>query len=500
MGLWAVHIADGVLTLPWLVGGFALAGLVAAWGTYRLRDEDIPRVALLAAAFFVASLLHVRLGPTSVHLLLNGLVGVVLGRRAALAIPLGLFLQAAIFVHGGFTTLGVNACVMILPAILSGWLFSLLHRVRWLQVPALRTCLVGGGALAATLGLVLLITVIATNRWASLLTPDLGPALAVLRHPATLAVAGVVAVVVGWGESRLHAAPEFALGLLVGVAAVVATITLNAVVLLLGGHEDWHQVVVLVIVAHLPLIPVEGVILGFTVSFLSRVKPELLGLEGQAPAWQSPAPSANGSHHATPDGITAAPRGSMVTGPPALLLAVAGMLLSAAPAQAHRLKADYELLPGGKVRVECYFDITGDAPAGARVQVFQRGDELLTEGKADDEGIFVFPYAGPGPLRVVANAGAGHRTECTIPADAFVAQGPPSDSTAPRTRRQTDISAKDVLLGVTFLLALAAFVLGVRNARRLRAVAGKLPVAGIDSAANRHVGQRPTDQVFADEP
>jgi hypothetical protein len=134
------------------------------------------------------------------------------------------------------------------------------------------------------------------------------------------------------------------------------------------------------------------------------------------------------------------------------------------------------------------------------VQVFNHGDELLTEGKADDEGVFVFAYAGPGPLRVVANAGAGHRTECTIPADAFAAQGPASDCPAPRPRRQPDVSAKDVLLGVTFLLALAGFVLGVRNARRLRAALGKPPVPDIDQAANRQVGQRPTDQVFADEP
>lgn len=35
----------------------------------------------MTAAFFVASLIHVPIGPTSVHLLLNGLLGVVVGRR-----------------------------------------------------------------------------------------------------------------------------------------------------------------------------------------------------------------------------------------------------------------------------------------------------------------------------------------------------------------------------------------------------------------------------------
>ncbi len=75
----AVHISDGVLTAPWLAGGFALTALLALVGSIRVRDEEIPRIALLTAAFFVASSLHVRVGPTTLHLLLNGLVGVILG-------------------------------------------------------------------------------------------------------------------------------------------------------------------------------------------------------------------------------------------------------------------------------------------------------------------------------------------------------------------------------------------------------------------------------------
>src|SRR2546423_747007 len=92
--LWAVHISDGLLQPAWLLGGGVLAGLLALLGAYRLREEEVPQLALLAAAFFVASQVHVRVGPSSAHLLLNGLVGVVLGRRAALAILVGLALQA----------------------------------------------------------------------------------------------------------------------------------------------------------------------------------------------------------------------------------------------------------------------------------------------------------------------------------------------------------------------------------------------------------------------
>src|SRR4051812_17370761 len=108
--LWAVHISDGMLSWPWLLAGFALAGALALLAAYRVRDEEIPRIALLSAAFFVASSIHVKLGPSSTHLLLNGLVGIVLGWRAPLAILLGVTLQAVLIPHGGLTTIGVNTC------------------------------------------------------------------------------------------------------------------------------------------------------------------------------------------------------------------------------------------------------------------------------------------------------------------------------------------------------------------------------------------------------
>ena len=78
------------------------------------------------------------------------------------------------------------------------------------------------------------------------------------------------------GERRLGHAPEFALGLLVGGVAVLATMALNCAVLLWGGQEDWHTLALLTFVAHLPVVVVESVVLGFTVGFLVRVKPEML--------------------------------------------------------------------------------------------------------------------------------------------------------------------------------------------------------------------------------
>ena len=81
------------------------------------------------AAFFVASSIHVPIGPVRGHLLLNGLLGVVLGRRAGLAILIGLVMQAALIGHGGYTTVGVTCCVMTLPALAARWGFVGLRRL-----------------------------------------------------------------------------------------------------------------------------------------------------------------------------------------------------------------------------------------------------------------------------------------------------------------------------------------------------------------------------------
>src|SRR5262245_53758005 len=103
--LFAVHISDGVLQTSWLAGGFVVAGFFVLLAAWHIRDEEIPRIALLTAALFVASSVHIKVGPSSWHLLFNGLVGVILGRRAGLAIPIGLALQYFLLMHGGFYTL-----------------------------------------------------------------------------------------------------------------------------------------------------------------------------------------------------------------------------------------------------------------------------------------------------------------------------------------------------------------------------------------------------------
>lgn len=118
------HMPDGILSAPVLIAGgtVALAGI--AWGLRRLDADDIPRTALVTAAFFVAALIHFPVGPTSVHLILNGLTGIMLGWTAFPAISIALLLQAVLFGFGGIVTLGVNITVMAVPAVLCGCLFQ----------------------------------------------------------------------------------------------------------------------------------------------------------------------------------------------------------------------------------------------------------------------------------------------------------------------------------------------------------------------------------------
>lgn len=118
-----MHIAEGILSAPVLAGGAVAAGAGVYAGLRALDDEAIPKTALLTAAFFVAGLVHVPLGVGSVHLVLNGLLGMILGWTAFPAILVALTLQTVLLRYGGLTTLGVNTVVMAVPAVVSYYLF-----------------------------------------------------------------------------------------------------------------------------------------------------------------------------------------------------------------------------------------------------------------------------------------------------------------------------------------------------------------------------------------
>ncbi len=119
-----MHISEGVLSGPVLAAGGAVAFAGTAIGLKKIDYDRIVNVAMLSAAFFVASLVHVNIGPSSAHLILNGIVGLILGWAAFPAIFVALLLQAVFFQYGGITALGVNTVIMALPAIIVYYVFS----------------------------------------------------------------------------------------------------------------------------------------------------------------------------------------------------------------------------------------------------------------------------------------------------------------------------------------------------------------------------------------
>jgi cobalt/nickel transport system permease protein len=112
-----MHISDGILSPAVLLTGASLTVAGTVYGLKKIKYEEIPRASILASAFYVASLIHIPMGVSSIHLILNGLLGIMLGWAAVPVIVVALFLQLVMFQHGGLTSLGVNAFNMAFPAV-----------------------------------------------------------------------------------------------------------------------------------------------------------------------------------------------------------------------------------------------------------------------------------------------------------------------------------------------------------------------------------------------
>lgn len=200
-----MHIAEGVLSPAVLAGGAVLALAGTALGLRKLEYDRLVAVGILSAAFFVASLIHVPVGLSSAHLVLNGLVGVLLGWAAFPSILVALLLQALLFQFGGITVLGVNVFTMGFAAVISWYVFRAICYL----------C------------------------------------------PGTKGV-------------RVAAFMGGALG--VALAAVLTALALAFT------DEGFWLAARLLLLAHLPVMLVEGLVTMFTVSFIMRVRPELLGM------------------------------------------------------------------------------------------------------------------------------------------------------------------------------------------------------------------------------
>lgn len=199
-----MHISEGILSAPVLVTGAGLTAMAVGYSLKKMEHKEVPKVAILSSVFFVASLIHVPLGPASIHLILNGLTGLLLGWSAFPAILVALALQGILFQFGGITTLGINTLNMALPAIICFYLFN--QGVR------------------------------SKNNF----------------------IAQILAF-------------------LCGFLAVLLSGIMVAVVLVFTG-EGFLQAAKLLLIAHFPVMILEGVLTTFCIGFLRKVKPEILSI------------------------------------------------------------------------------------------------------------------------------------------------------------------------------------------------------------------------------
>jgi len=144
-----MHIVEGALSNSVVIGGGILAVAGVAYGLMRMDLDRIPQAGVLSAAFFIASLIHVPIGFSSLHLILNGLIGLALGWTAFPALFIALLLQATFFGYGGPIVLGVNTLNIALPAVIV-WL--LLHK-KIISSPPKQAAIWGGVAGAISIAL-----------------------------------------------------------------------------------------------------------------------------------------------------------------------------------------------------------------------------------------------------------------------------------------------------------------------------------------------------------
>ncbi len=145
-----MHIVDGALSEPVLAGGALLALAGVAYGLKKMDYEHLPQVGVLSAAFFIASYIHLPIGFSSVHLILNGLIGLALGWAAFPALLVALILQAVFFGFGGFLVLGVNTFNIALPAVMVYFLCRHGIAASSPRVAAIWGAIGGAGAVAVT--------------------------------------------------------------------------------------------------------------------------------------------------------------------------------------------------------------------------------------------------------------------------------------------------------------------------------------------------------------
>jgi hypothetical protein len=176
-----------------------------------------------------------------------------------------------------------------------------------------------------------------------------------------------------------------------------------------------------------------------------------------------------------------------------VLLPLSFVLCPSSFAFAHKLNAGAVLLPAWQVQVEGWYE-TKEPASNAAVRVLDAAGKRIMEGTMDDRGIFIFSYENVQFLRIVINAGGGHRAEVNLEADqmrqhvlltsiACMQPAPllaapllvpvrlaeaPSPAPLPLVDRKGGGRAMNLVIGVAILAGIAAVAVQWKRMQQLR--------------------------------
>ena len=126
----AMHIAEGLLPLPWAALWFAVAAPFMVLGVRRLTElsrDDLsmkPLVGLMAAVVFIISCMPIPVptAGTCSHPCGTAIAAILLGPLISVVIAaVALLLQALFLAHGGLSTLGADVVSMGVVGSFAGW-------------------------------------------------------------------------------------------------------------------------------------------------------------------------------------------------------------------------------------------------------------------------------------------------------------------------------------------------------------------------------------------
>ena len=252
-----LHLPDGVLPL-WLIAcGWLAAALLMALALRAVRRSDrvqlVPRVGVMAA--LVLAVMSTEIVPIAYHLNLTVLAGIVLGPAAGALAAAAVVFILALFGHGGVTVIGINTVIIACEIGLGSLSYRFL-----LRVFKHRPGLAAGFATVVTLAVstTMMIGVVGLSGLSPSHARDLGS-----LDPATLSLSNPFA---GGLVANRIITPES------GDSSSAEGLSLKrfAIAVYVLGSIGWV---------------IEGVLTGMIVSFIHRLRADLLDPASEVGQW-----------------------------------------------------------------------------------------------------------------------------------------------------------------------------------------------------------------------